>query len=540
MAGLVDVHGRPLSAGGAPRAARRGAFSGRSHEGAGSKGTFLSNWRPGLRSADADWGQDRDQAVSRARDLARNDGVASSAVARRLNSAVGFRWDLSSKPNARALGVTHEVARELGAAIESAWEQYAYGVHFLADAERTLTFGQLLRLSAAHVFQDGEAFGLVEYANDEPTRFRTRLRIVDPDRVSNPHGLPDSPTLVRGIEKNRANVPVRYWIREGHPTDVGAVPSMTWNPWSRYSTPYGRPQVLHAFDKLRAGQSRGVTRFVSVIKSFRALSRFTEATLEAATINALFVAFVKSNAGPSAVSESFSAEDCGDWNGEREAHYRDNPLELDGVQMPLLAPDDEVQMLTSSRDVGGFDAFTRSILRLIAAALGVTYEELSMDFSQTNYSSARAALLIAWNETLALKGLIEAQIAWPFLFAWLDEAFDNGTLTVPAGAPEFVDMPDAYLEGLWRGPARGYIDQTKEIAAAAARIEAGISTLEDEAAEQGKDWRVILEQSATERAEYAAKGVPFPVEGALDQAAATARDPAHARSLDEKPGAKAA
>ena len=36
--------------------------------------------------------------------------------------------------------------------------------------------------------------------------------------------------------------------------------------------------------------------------------------------------------------------------------------------------------------------FEQSLLRYIAAALGVSYEQLSKDYSQTNYSSARAAM----------------------------------------------------------------------------------------------------------------------------------------------------
>lgn len=519
------------------RARAEAAFAGlqrRSHEGAADRGAFLKNWRPGLRSADADWFFDRDDAVARARDLGRNEGIAAAALNRRINSSVGFRWDFSAKPSARALGITPEAARELGAEIESAWEQYAYGVLFQADAERSATFGQLLRMGAAHIFQDGEAFALVEWAGDEGTRFKTRLRIVDPDRVTNPDGLADSATLRRGVEKTAAGVPVAYHIREFHPSDVGAMGNMRWNRWPRYSTGYGRPQVLHAYDKLRAGQSRGVSRLVSVLKSFRSLSRFTEATLEAATINALFAAFVKSTAGPSAVSEWFSADDLGDWAGEREDHYKDQPIELDGVQLLNLAPDDEVEMLTSERQTGGFEAFSRTILRFIAAALGVTYEELTMDFSSTNYSSARAAMLIAWNETLALRGLIEAQIAWPFLFAWMDEAFDNGTLTVPAGAPAFRDAPDAYLEGAWRGPARGYIDETKEIAAARDRIAARLSTQEDEAAQQGKDWRVVNEQLAAEAADADRLGLP-PVVAPNGQA-----PPPDDKSRDERPAAKAA
>jgi capsid protein len=126
--------------------------------------------------------------------------------------------------------------------------------------------------------------------------------------------------------------------------------------------PEGRAQVLHAYDKLRSGQSRGVTKLVAVLKSFRALSRFTEATIEAATINALFAGFVKSNAGVDAIKESFEPEDFAQYAGERADHYKDHPVEFDGVQMPVLEPDDEVEMLTSSRETSGYDAFVRAIL----------------------------------------------------------------------------------------------------------------------------------------------------------------------------------
>lgn len=499
MSGLVDVQGRPLRAASAPRLDR-------TYEGARRSSAWGRNWNPGLRSADAGWLPDRDESIARSRDIGRNDGVGASASMRAINSAVGFRWDFTSKPNWKALGITYEAARELGSQIGSAWEQYAYGVHFCSDAERIGTFGAQLRMAGAHIFNDGEAVGLVEWAADEPTKFKTRLRIVDPDRLSNPHGLPqghvlpNGNTLTAGVEKNRVGVPQRYWIREGHPSDIGSRPNMIWTPFERYSTNLGRPQVLHAFDRLRAGQTRGVTRFVTVLKTFRSLARFTDSTIDAAALNALFLGFIKSNAGPSAIKDGVvDMDELAEFGEERSEFYDKNPVEAGDVRLSVLGLDDEVQMQTTARDTSGFDGFTRAILRLIAAALGVTYEELSMDFSQTNYSSARAALLVAWKETLALRGLLEQQFAWPFFAAWLEEAFDIGDIVAPAGAPDFYDAIDAYVEGQWRGPGRGHVDPTKEIVAAAARIESGISTLEKECAEyDGGDWEEVLEQQARE------------------------------------------
>lgn len=533
MSGLFGLVGKPYPARSTEVGRGAPAFD-RPYEAARRDGMH-GNWRPGLRSADGDWLDDRDDVIARSRDIGRNEGVGASASMRVINSAVGFRWDFTSKPDHRALGITYEAARDLGQAINAEWEQYAYGIHFCADAERTLTFGQLLRLSAAHIFNDGEMLGLVEWADDEETRYRTRLRVVDPDRLSNPNGRPDTPTLRGGVEKDWKGVPVRYWIREGHPEDVGmgaGRSAMNWNSWERYSTNLGRPQVLHAFDKLRAGQTRGVTRFVAVLKLFRSFSKYTEKTIEAAAINALFLGFIKSNAGPSAVKEGFDADEVAAFGAEREDFYDEHPVEVDGVRFPVLGLDDEVQMQTAARDTSGFDGFTRAILRLIAAALGVTYEELSMDFSTTNYSSARAALMIAWKETLALRGLIEQQIVWPFFAAWLEEAIDIGAIRLPAGAPDFYEAIDAYVEGRWRGPGRGHIDPTKELLAAAGRMEQGITTMEDECAEyDGSNWEDKLEQKARENAYKRDLGLP--VEG---DPVAMEDGPETDRQRDERPG----
>jgi len=536
MSSSFGTVGRPYPA--PARSASYDTGGDRPHEAARRSGTFLANWRPTLQSPDAAWLPDRNEVVARQRDIGRNEGVGAAASMRIVNSAVGFRWDFTSQPNWKALGITYEAARELGSQIEALWEQTAYSIHFLTDAERMLTFGQQLRASAAHIVNDGEMVGLVEYASDEPTRFKTRLRIVDPDRLSNPNGrgdgalLPSGNTITGGVEKTPNGIPVRYWIREGHPADVGGRPSMNWNGWERYSTNFGRPQVLHAFDKLRAGQTRGVTRFASCLSLFKSFGQYKKSTIEAAAVNALFLGFVKSNAGPSAMKEGFDFDELSAFSEERAGFYEDNPIEVAGVGLPVLGPDDDVTMQTASRDTSGFEGFTRAILRLIAATLGVTYEEMTMDFSTTNYSSARAALLIAWKETLSLRGLIEQQVAWPYFAAWLEEAFDIGALTVPAGAPDFYDAIDAYVEGRWRGPGRGHIDPTKEIVAAAARMEAGITTLADECADyDGSDWEEKMEQRARE----AAKGSDLRLPTDSSQPSDSADDPEAERQRDDRP-----
>ena len=205
--------------------------------------------------------------------------------------------------------------------------------------------------------------------------------------------------------------------------------------------------------------------------------------------------------------------------------------------MPVLPFGDEIEMQTASRDVASFDAFVRANIRLIAASLDVTYEELSMDYSQTNYSSARAAMVHAWAATQSLASVLEAQIVRPYYVAFLEEAFDRGYLTVPAGAPDFYDAIDAYAEAKWIGPGRGYVDPTKEIDAAAARIEAGVSTLEDECADQGKDWEEVLDQRARERDRL--RELDLDVATSLGGVSPSQTDAEQEQARDARPGALA-
>lgn len=503
---LLDANGRSIPAADIARArAAANADSPRTgfanaYDAASHNGAWLSGWRPGIMSPDREYLPGRDPMVARVRDLVRNEPIAGAALSRRKNSAVGRGWRLVSKPDARALGITPEQARELASQIQSEFRMYAYGHAFQSDAARRLNFGQQTRLAAHQLMGDGEGLGLVEWAADENTRYKTRLRIVDPDRLSNPQGRINDLIFRGGIEHDAAEVPIRYWLRQAHPGDfVGAsMAAYTWLPFDRF-TAWGRPQVLHWMDPERASQSRGVTRFASTLKAFRAFAKFTDATLQNATINALFAAFVQSSAGPEAVSESLTVDDLVKYETERETFYSEHPVALGGdARIPVLPLGDEIKMATAARDVTSFDGFVRAIIRLIASALGVTYEELSMDYSQTNYSSARAALIHAAAETDAMRATLEAQLVRPFYVAWLEEAFDRGYIVAPPGAPDFYDAVDAYAGARWIGPKRGYIDPTKEILAAAARIEAGVSTLEDECADDGKDWEEVQDQRLAE------------------------------------------
>ena len=143
------------------------------------------------------------------------------------------------------------------------------------------------------------------------------------------------------------------------------------------------------------------------------------------------------------------------------------------------------------------------MLRHIGTGLNIPYELLLKDFSKTNYSSARSALLEAWRYFNGRRQWLSTYWATPVYELWLEEAVNKGLVD----APDFYENRYAYTRCKWIGPGRGWVDPVKEAQACQIRMDIGLSTLEAECAGQGLDWEEVLEQRAREKAKLAELGL---------------------------------
>ncbi|TMV59594.1 phage portal protein, partial [Thioclava sp. BHET1] len=160
---------------------------------------------------------------------------------------------------------------------------------------------------------------------------------------------------------------------------------------------------------------------------------------------------------------------------------------------------------------GNFEPFEVAVLRHISSGLGITYEQLTSDFSRTNYSSFRGAT----NEVLKTFNRrsknFESGFAFPIRAAVVEEIMDVEDLPLPAGAPPFEEFRTAYARCRWLRPGRGWVDPVAEKQGAILGMEAGLSTLEIEAAENvGEDWEEIVDARAIELKRFKELGLTPP------------------------------
>jgi lambda family phage portal protein len=496
MVQLLDSSGQPMKSG------LRFKVSDTAHRAASLRTRELASWMPLLGSADSDLLSELPTLVSRSRDLTRNHGVAAGAIQTLVDNVIGTGLRLASIPDYRALGKTKEWADDWARGVESEWR--AWSESTACDAANALTFHGMTALVFRASLINGEVLALplwLESRLDQRgASYATTIQLIEADRLSNPAGVQDSKTLRSGIEIDTYGAAVAYHIRKTHPGDAYIGYGQDREEWLRVPvrTQFGRLRVLHVHDKERTGQHRGKPLLTSIMAMFKMLDHYERSELQAAVVNAMIAAFIETPLDGEAIGEMFggSVEDY-------LAARNEWDIKLQGGSIIPVFPGDKVSPFTPSRPNSGYGQFVENVLRHIGAGLNIPFELLMKDFSKTNYSSARAALLEAWRYFNARRQWMATYWAKPVYELWLEEAINRGVID----APDFYERRAAWTRCKWIGPGRGWVDPVKEAKAAQLRMQIGLSTLEDECASQGLDWEEVLEQLAREKAKITELGL---------------------------------
>lgn len=541
--GLTDVLLPPST-----QKMKYGALSGSGrvpYDAADSFSDQMANWQPALWSPDNEINIYRDRIVSRMRDLARNDGWAAGTITRVLDNAVGANYRPIFKPDYRMLRLVTgnkafdaTWADEYGKVIEAHWRSWANDPGRYCDVERKQTVSQMLRLGFRHKLLDGDSLLVLQYRRDRlgPGRgqYATTVQVVDPDRLSNPQQNFDMPNVRGGVEIDADGAPIAYHIREAHIGDWwSGAKTMTWQRIPR-ETSWGRPIVIHDFDMERGAQHRGVGILAPIVQRLKMLIKYDESELEAAILNAIFGAYVESPYDAQMVSSALGDTGFGDgeelsaYQTQRSEYYQDKRLNLqNGARIPHLFPNEKIVTLDAARPTSNFDGFESAVLRNIAAATGLSTQQVTQDWSDVNYSSARAAMLEAWKTLTRRRDDFATGTAQPVAAAFVEEIHSIESLPLPSGAPDFLEAKAAYCRARWMGPGRGWVDPVAEKKGAILGLDAGLSTLEMEVAENaGEDWEEVMDQRKREIDACLERGLPLPSWAQADQfASETIKDP---------------
>lgn len=490
-------------------------------EGAERTNRETARWSPSMRSPDQIINPGKALADARGRDLVQNDGYANGAVALHRDNIVGAQYRLNAKPNCRALGVSEEWGEVFQEYVEARFNVLADSEDCWLDASRRNTLTGMVRLIVGGFVMTGEGLSTAEWITGGRRPCRTAVQVVSPARLTNPNDMPDDVNLRRGIVTDFRGRPVSYWIRSGYPTDPYGV-NFSWRNVAA-EKPWGRRMVSHIMEQLMPDQSRGVADMVAALKQMKMTKTFQEITLQQAVVAATYAAAIESELPGNMVFETMGGggtdfsnleEYLGTYMGALQQFLDSSKnIAVDGVKMPHLFPGTKLNIQSLAQPGGVGDGFEQSLLRHTAACLGVSYEQLTRDYTKTNYSSARASMTETWKFMQSRKKMVADRFATFVYQLWLEEEVNSGRCPLPPGkdASWFYEplVKDALSTCSWIGASRGQIDELKETQAAMLRIKAGLSTYEDENARLGKDFRDVFSQRAREQKLASSLGLSF-------------------------------
>ena len=291
--------------------ARADSLNLRAYEGA--KTGRHRGWITGATSADAEVASSAVKLRDRTRSLCRDNPYASRARDVYVANVVGT-------------GITVKA----GSAKE-AFEQWTTE----CDADGMLDFYGLQALVMRCVFESGEC--LIRYRERRPEDgllVPLQLQVLEPDYLdaTKTGAVNGGGWLISGIEYNAIGQRVAYHLHNQHPGDV----ANRSKPLESKRIP--ADQVLHIFERLRPGQSRGVPRMSSILLKMRDLDDYEEAELVRKGIESCFSAIVTTEDNGVSLSEGTT-----DINGNRiEQRGWANPVsqarqDIASVRRPMAA-----------------------------------------------------------------------------------------------------------------------------------------------------------------------------------------------------------
>jgi len=360
----------------------------------------------------------------------------------------------------------HEAARQ----VESAWQVWCRSVD-LADK---------LRLLHEARPTDGESFGVFVTNPNNPHPVKLDLRILEAEQIATPGLNPFDATAVDGIEFDAAGNPSYYHVLKVHPGDNRS--------WGLDYDRVPARLVVHWFRPFRAGQARGVSELASAIPIGAQTRRYAQAVLTAAEFAAMLAGVMTSDLG-------LSNEDSSEPKIERF-----DEVELSRGMLVTLPKGYKAEQFDAKQPTGSYKEFVGEKRNEMARPVLAPFNVISGNSSGYNYSSGRLDHVpyhrIVWIERERMR----VRVLDKLFLAWYAEALLIGLIP---------DVLPAVNEWDWDWHWDGFasIDPLKDSSAIELRLRLSLTTLSEECAAEGKNWRQVIDQRAIELKYAKSKGL---------------------------------
>ena len=437
---------------------------------------LTQDWMSSQLSADAEIRGSLRKLRDRSRELVRNNPYARQAKRTTQINIVGTGMKFQSLVLQQRGGKRDQRVNNL---IEEKWAEWSEANS--CDCAGKYSFHQFEWLAAGALCESGEAIFRIVRKPFGDSNVPIALQMIESDLLDEEYDdklLNKKNEWRNGVEVDEWGRPVRYAILTKHPGDAYY---LDYSANRKLHIFVDAKDIIHLFLPERPGQNRGVPWFHSVMADMHQLQGYEEAAVIRARAGASIMGFIQNDQG----------ELIGD-----EVQNNQRIQSFSPGEFRYLAPNESVQIPDIDYPSQQYEMFVKNKIRRFATGIGCSFETISKDFSETNYSSSRLSLL-------------EDREHWKFCQKYMIDNFHYRifkewlALSVLSGELDFIDYTansKRYCKPRWTPPAQHYVDPLKEIRAFREAEQAGyISKSQVIAQTNGGDYDDIVSEIAREQ-----------------------------------------
>lgn len=334
-----------------------------------------------------------------------------------------------------------------------------------------LNYAGLQGLITNTVVESGECLVVRRFKS---VGFPLRFQVLEPDYLDSTRDtIPrsDGSRISQGIEYDGDGRRVAYWIYPEHP-GTGRSASVTRFQSQRVLA----ENVAHIYRIDRPGQIRGIPWLAPVMLGLADYADYEQAQLFRQKVAACFAVFYSDELGGDELKV-------------------DAPEKVEPGMMMRLNPGSEVSF-ASPPQVTDYKDFAKTSLRSFAAGFGISYEALTGDLEDVNFSSGKMGWIEFQRNIDRWRWLTFIPQGFGVMMQWfLDAAELTG-----------VDTTDVRVRH--NPPSRQMISPDREVPAKVKQLESGQKTLTRMVAEDlGRDFEEHLDELQEERTMLAERGI---------------------------------
>ncbi|HWB13334.1 MAG TPA: phage portal protein [Pirellulales bacterium] len=464
-----------------------GAIGGNGGLAGGKRDRLTDDWQPGTLAPNQIHRADGILIRDRARDLVLNNPLAKGGVDTYIANVV--ESGITPKPR-----FAEAPLRQSWSASWDTWGGLTAHSTREADLTGIQTIYELMALWLEEVIVGGGCLiRFVELPRSSSRRLPLAIELIPEERFADdrdwpfagPRPLNGNPVR-RGIEVDAlTGRPVAYWIRPYLPNDPN---------WLMSYQPVRIPaeQCEYAYFRKRIGQNRGYTLLHAAILWLWKLGYYTDNELMNSAVRSCFSAMITRDQ-----SEDDEAISDGDPDGPATDAYGNILEKLQPALIFRGRPGDKIEGVGPNTPPGDAKTWVNLIERSVGIGMGLSYEELCRDYSQTSFSSCRAGANADRKRFRPMQQFVVNHFCNPVYRRFVQAAVRAGIDGFPRPS-DFLANIDDWLEVAWRAPGWASVKPIEDAQAAVVEIDNGLRTRESYIGERGGDWEETFQQLARE------------------------------------------